>query len=344
MRQFILVLGFIITITTINSAQDLHFSQFFLSPLSLNPANTGNFEGSVRLGGIYRAQWFNIPKGYNTYSVSVDAPIIKGFREKDWVGVGLLMFQDVSGELGLIYNGSWLSGSYHFALDKDRSKIFTIGVQGGAVGRRLDPELLQQDGIFLTELQTGMRSTDRSLISESAMGPEQQRGGKTDYSAGLLYQGEVGEAGYMTLGLSVNHISRPRKALITGSGYRMPMRIQAHASTSFALTDKLILSPLVLYQNVANRGSELNLAAIGGFVMNDSKGVVVNFGAGYRVLDAIEVYIGLDYGDFRIGGAYDITTSGLRNASGGAFELAATYIAKIYKKPKVDNILFCPRF
>lgn len=351
MRRIVYVICCVVVLCFTSNAQDIHFSQFFLSPLTLNPANTGNFEGSVRLGGIYRDQWFSVvgssPLGFDgqfkTYSVSVDAPIIKGFREQDWVGVGLMLYQDQSGSLKLKHGASQLSAAYHFALDKDRTKIFTIGVQGGAISRKIDQELLTgTENIFLTELQGGGRSPDRALISED----DGARGGKTDYSAGLLYQGVVGETAYMTLGVAVNHITQPRKSLVSGVTYKLPMRIQAHASVNLALTDKLLLSPTVLYQNVSGKGDELNIAAIAGLIMNESKGVIVNFGVGYRVQDAAELFVGIDYGDFRVGMAYDLNTSGLSPATNsvGALELGATYIAKIYKKPKVDNILFCPRF
>ena len=38
-------------------AQDPHFSQFFASPLTLNPAFTGKFDGSWRLAANHRDQW-----------------------------------------------------------------------------------------------------------------------------------------------------------------------------------------------------------------------------------------------------------------------------------------------
>ncbi|MEL6925345.1 MAG: type IX secretion system membrane protein PorP/SprF, partial [Bacteroidota bacterium] len=34
-----------------------HFSLFDFTPLTLNPAQTGAYEGSVRIGGLYRDQW-----------------------------------------------------------------------------------------------------------------------------------------------------------------------------------------------------------------------------------------------------------------------------------------------
>src|SRR5436190_24180956 len=47
-------------------AQDPNFSQFFVSPLTLNPALTGKFNGDVRVAGNYRDQWPEISKAYIT--------------------------------------------------------------------------------------------------------------------------------------------------------------------------------------------------------------------------------------------------------------------------------------
>src|SRR3979411_561727 len=55
-------------------AQDPGFSQFFASPLTLNPALTGKFNGVVRVAGNYRNQWPTINNAFVTSTISVDAP------------------------------------------------------------------------------------------------------------------------------------------------------------------------------------------------------------------------------------------------------------------------------
>ena len=91
-------------LTTSAMAQDIHFSQFGLSPLTLNPALTGAYEGTFRIGGIYRNQWSGIVKsgGYTTPSIYLDAPIVRGFGKNDWLGAGLVVLQDKSGR-GLLF-------------------------------------------------------------------------------------------------------------------------------------------------------------------------------------------------------------------------------------------------
>ena len=49
------------------SAQDTHFSQFYASPLNLNPALTGVNDGTYRIAGIYRNQDRSFTTPYVTY-------------------------------------------------------------------------------------------------------------------------------------------------------------------------------------------------------------------------------------------------------------------------------------
>ncbi|MFN5930178.1 MAG: type IX secretion system membrane protein PorP/SprF, partial [Sphingobacteriales bacterium] len=58
-------------------AQDPHFSQFFASPLTLNPANTGNFSGRLRVAGNYRNQWPDFGNAYITSTIAVDGSLFR---------------------------------------------------------------------------------------------------------------------------------------------------------------------------------------------------------------------------------------------------------------------------
>src|SRR4028119_1639286 len=79
-------------------AQDPNFSQFFASPLTLNPALTGKFDGQLRVAGNYRNQWPTINNAFTTYTVSADFNVLKNnIPEIDQFGVGLLGFRDQSG-------------------------------------------------------------------------------------------------------------------------------------------------------------------------------------------------------------------------------------------------------
>ena len=58
MKKLILFIA-VLLVHGYSYAQDPHFSQFFASPLTINPANTGNFSGSLRAALNSRTQLFN---------------------------------------------------------------------------------------------------------------------------------------------------------------------------------------------------------------------------------------------------------------------------------------------
>ena len=67
-------------------AQDLHFSQFFNSPLSTNPANTGFVPvADYRLGAHYRDQWTSIPVPYKTISIFGDFQFMRDRFRSGWI-------------------------------------------------------------------------------------------------------------------------------------------------------------------------------------------------------------------------------------------------------------------
>src|SRR5215213_7076282 len=76
-------------------AQDPNFSQFFVSPLSLNPALTGKFNGTMRAAGNYRNQWPAFTRAFITSTLSVDFPILTSrLAETDTWGVGVMAMTD----------------------------------------------------------------------------------------------------------------------------------------------------------------------------------------------------------------------------------------------------------
>src|SRR5271155_1875135 len=77
------------------NAQDPGFSQFFASPLTLNPALTGKFDGVVRVAGNYRNQWPAINNAFITSTASVDFPILTNkLPINDTWGVGFMGMTD----------------------------------------------------------------------------------------------------------------------------------------------------------------------------------------------------------------------------------------------------------
>ena len=104
MKNTILFVALIVSGITLK-AQDPHFSQFFASPLTLNPAFTGKFDGEWRLAANHRDQWPSIPKAYVTTSASVDFGIMKSRIPKgDVFGIGISGLSDQSADAALKLN------------------------------------------------------------------------------------------------------------------------------------------------------------------------------------------------------------------------------------------------
>ncbi|RMG95844.1 MAG: type IX secretion system membrane protein PorP/SprF, partial [Chloroflexi bacterium] len=127
-KQFILIACLTITMLTVKG-QDIHFSQFYFSPLTLNPALTGLSEGDYRIAGIYRNQWASVTTPYVTYSVSYDMRLLKEKLGNDLFGVGGMMFNDKSGDGHLTNLTLMASAAYHKLLGEKH--YLALGVQGG---------------------------------------------------------------------------------------------------------------------------------------------------------------------------------------------------------------------
>lgn len=83
-------------------AQDIHFSQFYMSPTNLNPALTGVMNCKMRFVANYRNQWapvIGFANSFNTYNMSFDQKIPVG--RYDYFGFG--------GTFGVIKRVHWIS-------------------------------------------------------------------------------------------------------------------------------------------------------------------------------------------------------------------------------------------
>src|SRR6478752_4595899 len=91
-----LILLSCIVVTNVASAQDIHFSQFFETPLLRNPALAGIFTGDVRVQAVYRDQWNSVTSGYRTGSLSGEYKMAVG-KGDDYVTWEMQLFYDRAG-------------------------------------------------------------------------------------------------------------------------------------------------------------------------------------------------------------------------------------------------------
>src|SRR5690606_34282680 len=101
--------------------QDVHFTQYYSSPLTMNPANTGLLNCDWRVAANYRDQWGSINSNpYTTGTVSYDMSLLKDkFGNGNALGIGLLGLYDKSGAGAFQNVTAGLSLAYHQHLGSD---------------------------------------------------------------------------------------------------------------------------------------------------------------------------------------------------------------------------------
>src|ERR1700712_1189527 len=151
-RKIIWVLAVVLPLSGGLYAQDLHFSQFFNSPLTTNPANTGFIpDADYRLGASYRNQYSSILAApYKTISIFGDAQLFRNQLENGWLGLGGVILSDVAGSGGLRSTKIYGSLAYHQQLGN--SSLLSAGFNVGWANKRIDVSKLsfpdQFDGKF----------------------------------------------------------------------------------------------------------------------------------------------------------------------------------------------------
>lgn len=316
------------------SAQDPHFSQFFASPLTLNPAFTGKFNGLWRLAANHRDQWPSIPKAYVTSSASFDFPIMKSrIPETDVFGVGVSGLTDASANNILKLNYGSVSMSYHRALDEDGYNTIGAGFQGTYSSLTLDITKLTFEDMLT---QNGFTNPTSDILTN---GNNQSY---FDMNAGVLYSGSSNGINNYYLGASMYHINRPKVSFKDKNWY-LSGRITVHGGGSFPVGDQFTLHTSIIHQ-IQNKASETTLgAAIAANLNQDQdKPTSVYLGSWVRFNDAVVPYIGLEFGGLRIGASYDLNISGLKAATQtrGGSEISLIYI----KQPAENKGIPCPKF
>ncbi|MEJ7671962.1 MAG: PorP/SprF family type IX secretion system membrane protein [Chitinophagaceae bacterium] len=318
-------------------AQDPHFSQFFASPLTLNPALTGKFDGTLRVAGNYRNQLPTFNNVYTTSTLSVDFSILnKIIPETDTWGVGIIALTDKAGNGVLTNNYIGISTSYHKALNEDGFSQIGIGFQGMYGQKRLDfTKLFFQDQLTPFGYNLSIPSADIANIVIPNIS-------YLDVNAGIIYTTSTTDKNNFYLGASMYHINRPKESF-EGGDFTLNPRTTISAGGYFPVSDILTLHTSGIYQ-IQSSATEV---VFGGALSTpidvaSSNASNIYAGAWLRLKDAIIPYIGLEFAGMRIGASYDINTSSLKagSESRGGMELSLIYV----KKPADGKNIPCPKF
>lgn len=347
---WLLPLFFCLSLIGLN-AQDQHFTQFYASPLALNPALAGSFSGTYRMSFIYRDQWRSaLENPYVTYSAAIDyrSPIrIKKRILKDHIGVGVLFYNDRVPEVGFFQNQVNLVGAYHKAINARKNEFLTLGFQWGINQRNVSYENLTFHDQF--------NGTDGYTLP-GREGFPQNNFSFGDFAAGIHYSYAPDRSVGFFAGAAMHHILEPQLSFYQfednpdgEADNRLFRKYTLHFGMKIPLGEDIQLLPRAMGYNqgphlAINAGTNVR------FAIGDIGGAALHLGSWVRPardetrkvrLDALILMGGVEYQNFLIGLSYDATmsywaTSGRRT---GAFELSLAYLGAFQ-----NETVLCPSF
>lgn len=304
-------------------AQDLHFSQFYNSPLTCNPANTGFIpDGDYRLGGTYRKQWASIPVPYKTMTVFGDVQIMRDKLYNGWLAAGFTLLKDEAGTGALQSTKAYASLAYHQLLGE--SSLLSAGFNAGYVNKRINTAKLTFDNQWNGKFFDITAPTGETFASNNIS--------YLDVHAGVNYSIFPTENSYVNMGVSVQHINRPRESFfdgidstVSGGRYdnRLARRYTVFANASLKPNDRVIVNPQAYYSRITT-ASELVAGLNIQYNLSGDGATQLLGGIYYRLKDAIIPMAGVQYKSMKITYTYDVTSSSLSsfNQRRGGSELS----------------------
>ena len=323
--------------TNVN-AQDIHWSQFRLSPMNLSPAATAIFNGDVRFIGSYRNQWANFDENVDflTFSGSVDMKFRNPKMQNSLFGGGIIFNHDSAGDLGVSLTQIGLNGSYTHQLAQRH--FLTLGLQASFAGRRYSPNLTvdnQWNGdVFDASLPTREPFDEASTTL-------------ADFSGGLNYHYQKpSKRNKLDVGVALFHINEPVHSFYDDDDLLYPQRLSLYALATLGIGRKFDLLPMAMRQEQGPHSQTL-LGLAGRVHLNThvARKTAVQLGLNYRFneleSDAWIPNLEIHYRTLLVGISYDINVSEfvINSNNRGGLELHLNYIIT---KVRLDEAKICP--
>lgn len=318
-------------------AQDIHFSQFTMTPLNLDPSQAGKFGGDTRAIINYRNQWNSVTSSpFKTYGASFDMPFSNG-RKDNFFGGGISIYSDKAGDLSLGTTLFNLTLAYHIKVNQ--ASYLSAGVQGGFLQRSLNENNIRSDNQFDGVGHNATYSSGEVFQNISIFEPDIAVGVSYTYGDNTTNQ-VINNGGFggkkVNVGAAIHHVAIPNYSFLTESDDNLNFRYVLHTNTSFGVggTNMAVQpSGFVAYQQKA---TDIFLGSYFRYNLKEkskysqfSNGAAISFGGHYRFGDAFIPSVLVEMGSFAFGVSYDVNLSGLTTASNGqgGYEISIRYIS-----------------
>ncbi|MBI4646469.1 MAG: PorP/SprF family type IX secretion system membrane protein [Bacteroidia bacterium] len=328
----------IMFIHRINIAQDIHFSQCYSSPLTLNPSMSGDINGNIRVALNHRNQWNTISVPFVTSAVSFDAKMLESELKGDAFGVGMILISDKAGEANFSQLQAIGNLAFLKKFDCETAHIVSLGIQPGIFQKQINFSSLTFSSQFYGEdFDTNLPSGENEMQNKIT---------GFDLNAGMMYKAIFHSGSTIDGGLAFFHLTRSNESML-GKENRMSIRSVAHYRAGFIIKEKLKLGGIILFMT-QSKAKEICLMGISEYALHTwkNKNIDLILSSGIRVSDAIIFSAGARYEKIECIFSYDLNISTLHVASNyhGAFEIALIFNDKIFTDyKKIPFIIPCQR-
>jgi len=324
-------------LTPLLIGQNIHFSQNYSAHLTLNPANTGRFNGDMRAALMYRAQGYQFAEVYNTFFLSLEKPF---YLANERINTGLYFSHDNSSGNTLPANLIYFNVSHEVPLAINKSLI--VGLQMGYVYKSVS----LSENSFPDQYNRNTGGFDPSLPTSESF--ETSTSTHLDAGFGILYSQSI-DRGLWSLGFSMQRLNRPSESFF-GIESNLPLRSVIHGKGDFNLGTKMFVIPSFILIKQGEPAQTIMGANIGHSLNNNASIPLKNviLGLHYRGIsndaDAIIFSGGGSYNHVKFIMSYDYTisplnTSNVRNAS---FEFSLIYTLPSTNLTK--KVVSCERY
>ncbi len=314
---------------TAHAQVDPHFSQYFIQPMTMNPAFTGAFDGDYRLSAIWRSQYGNT---LNTVGVSAEKTTNKN------ANFGVNIVNQKTNDGAYSYTNGYLTFAYTgVRFGKNADHYLVMAMQLGFISRKFDINKMQ----FGSQWVSGMGYDASGNSGETFTKPQ-----VTSFDAGAgiaYYDATANKTATVFGGVSAYHITQPGNPFLTDqNASKLNIRYSVQAGVRIAASDFLSIVPTLIYMKQGDAQEKM-----GGVYMqvyaNESTDVM--FGAYYRLNDAIAPFAGFYYNGLTFGVSYDVDASAKSSAGskGNSLEISISYVGK-KKSAMGTSRFYCPRF
>jgi type IX secretion system PorP/SprF family membrane protein len=330
------MLAFNLLLAAVMRGQDPSFSQFFSSPLNVNPALTGNINGSWRVISNLRSQWSGPAYPYMTGTISFDTKLLKNqIPENSILGGGAMMMYDKAMGGVLKSNYASLNGSYNLQVAEGvEGGVHRIGAGiGGIYGNRM---------IDFSRLRFGEQFNGSGFDANLPTGESSLAQMKPYFSisAGLLYTFSS-EQSNLDIGVAGFHLNKPKQTFLQDQNQVLPVRYVVHANFEHFISNMLVLNANTIYQKQSST-SYYSIGGALGYYLSEDDNILVNGGVWYWSRNAVVPYVGFVYRNFQVGVTYDITVNELNNAARRPNTWEIALILRGDSGEKNTGIIPCP--